>query len=211
MRWSPTADRPAKETTGTLNPRCVVKMRTSLCEAYSTLPPERICQKSITCTLTGYSTTDSNQRSRIPLAGFDESGGRKGCRGCSVWRLQSRRQTAHHRSAECRPVTELLPSETLRQARYLGSSTQPLFPFGWGLRYTTFKYSDLRLSAATIGTAGQTTVSVEVTNSGKVRGDEVVQLYIRDEVSSVTRPIKKLRDFRRITLEQGEKKPWSSR
>jgi beta-glucosidase len=86
---------------------------------------------------------------------------------------------------------------------YLGSSTQPLFPFGWGLSYTTFKYSGLRLTPATIGTAGETTVSVEVSNTGKVRGDEVVQLYIRDEVSSVTRPIKELRGFRRISLEPG--------
>jgi len=89
---------------------------------------------------------------------------------------------------------------------YLGSSTKPLFPFGWGLSYTTFKYSGLRLAPATIGTSGETKVSVEVANTGKVRGDEVVQLYIRDEVSSVTRPIKELRGFRRISLEPGETK-----
>ncbi len=89
---------------------------------------------------------------------------------------------------------------------YLGSSTTPLFPFGWGLSYTTFKYSGLRLAPATIGIAGETKVSVDVSNTGKIRGDEVVQLYIRDEVSSVTRPIKELRGFRRITLEPGETK-----
>jgi beta-glucosidase len=87
---------------------------------------------------------------------------------------------------------------------YLGSTTQPLFPFGWGLSYTTFKYANLHLNPATIGTSGVTRVSVDVSNTGKVRGDEVVQLYIRDEVSSVTRPIKELRGFRRITLEPGE-------
>jgi len=89
---------------------------------------------------------------------------------------------------------------------YLGSTTQPLFPFGWGLSYTTFKYANLHLNPATIGTSGETKVSVDVSNAGKVSGDEVVQLYIRDEVSSVTRPIKELRGFRRITLEPGETK-----
>ena len=87
---------------------------------------------------------------------------------------------------------------------YLGSTTQPLFPFGWGLSYTTFKYANLHLNPATIGTSGETKASVDVSNTGKVHGDEVVQLYIRDEVSSVTRPIKELRGFRRITLEPGE-------
>ncbi|MGA3091676.1 MAG: glycoside hydrolase family 3 N-terminal domain-containing protein [Terriglobales bacterium] len=89
---------------------------------------------------------------------------------------------------------------------YLGSSTAPLFPFGWGLSYTTFQYSGLRLTPAIIGVAGETKVSVDMSNTGNVRGDEVVQLYIRDEVSSVTRPIKELRGFRRIALEPGETK-----
>jgi beta-glucosidase len=89
---------------------------------------------------------------------------------------------------------------------YLGSTTQPLFPFGWGLSYTTFKYANLRLNPPTIGTSGETKVSVDVSNAGKVSGDEVIQLYIRDEVSSVTRPVKELRGFRRITLEPGETK-----
>jgi beta-glucosidase len=87
---------------------------------------------------------------------------------------------------------------------YLGTSTAPLFPFGWGLSYTTFKYSNLRLTSDTIAPNGETKVAVDVTNTGKLRGDEVVQLYIRDVVSSVTRPIKELRGFRRITLEPGQ-------
>jgi beta-glucosidase len=89
---------------------------------------------------------------------------------------------------------------------YLGSTVLPLFPFGWGLSYSTFKYSNLRATPDSIGPQGRTTVSAEVVNSGAVRGDEVVQLYIRDEVSSVTRPIKELRGFRRITLNPGEAK-----
>jgi len=89
---------------------------------------------------------------------------------------------------------------------YLGSTTQPLFPFGWGLSYTTFSYANVRLEPSVIGPAGQTTVSVDVTNSGKVGGDEVPQLYIRDEISSVTRPVKELRGFQRIHLGPGQTK-----
>jgi beta-glucosidase len=87
---------------------------------------------------------------------------------------------------------------------YLGSTTQPLFPFGWGLSYSTFKYEDVQASPGMIGVLGQAKVSVNVTNTGNVKGDEVVQLYIRQEVSSVTRPIKELRGFRRVSLNPGE-------
>jgi beta-glucosidase len=89
---------------------------------------------------------------------------------------------------------------------YLASTTKPLYPFGWGLSYATFRYANLRISPETTGPQGDTRVSVDVTNTGKLRGDDVVQLYIRDEVSSVTRPLKELRGFRRITLEPGETK-----
>jgi beta-glucosidase len=89
---------------------------------------------------------------------------------------------------------------------YLFSTTQPLYPFGWGLSYSTFKYSDLHATPDSIGPEGTTRVSVNVTNISKVRGEEVVQLYIRDEISSVTRPIKELRGFRRITLDAGQTK-----
>jgi beta-glucosidase len=87
---------------------------------------------------------------------------------------------------------------------YLGSTVLPLFPFGWGLSYSTFKYANVRATPDAIGPQGHSTISVDVTNSSAVRGDEVVQLYIRDEVSSVTRPVKELRGFRRISLNPGE-------
>ena len=87
---------------------------------------------------------------------------------------------------------------------YLGSSVKPLYPFGWGLSYSTFKYSNLRITPDSTGPRGTVEVSADVTNTSKVRGDEVAQLYIRDEVSSVTRPVKELRGFRRITLEAGQ-------
>lgn len=90
---------------------------------------------------------------------------------------------------------------------YLGSTVEPLYPFGWGLSYSSFKYENLRVTPDSIGPEGKTKVTVDVGNTSRVRGDEVVQLYIRDEVSSVTRPIKELRGFRRITLDPGEIKP----
>ena len=89
---------------------------------------------------------------------------------------------------------------------FVDGSALPLFPFGWGLSYTTFKYSNLRLAQDAIGPEGQTMVSVDVTNTGSVRGDEVVQLYIHQTVSSVTRPVKELRGFKRVSLNSGETK-----
>jgi beta-glucosidase len=89
---------------------------------------------------------------------------------------------------------------------YLFANKEPLFAFGYGLSYTTFKYDKLRLSQPTIGTSGRTSALVEVTNTGKRAGDEVVQLYIRDLVSSVTRPVKELRGFQRVHLEPGQTK-----
>lgn len=87
---------------------------------------------------------------------------------------------------------------------YLFDTTDPLFPFGWGLSYTSFELGAPRLSGDTIGNQGSVDVSVTVTNTGDVAGDETVQLYIRDKVSSVTRPVKELRAFERVTLAAGE-------
>jgi beta-glucosidase len=87
---------------------------------------------------------------------------------------------------------------------YLFSSTEPLWPFGFGMSYTSFSLNDLRLSAAQIKATESTQVSVVVENTGSCTGDEVVQLYIRDSFSSVTRPIKELKAFKRVTLDPGE-------
>jgi len=89
---------------------------------------------------------------------------------------------------------------------YLFTSTEPLFPFGYGLSYTTFEYSNLKVSPAQIRPQEQTKVSVTVSNTGKRAGDEVVQLYVHDLVSSVTRPVMELKDFKRISLAPGESK-----
>jgi beta-glucosidase len=87
---------------------------------------------------------------------------------------------------------------------YLFEDPAPLFAFGHGLSYTTFRFSNLRLSPARITTDGETTVSVDVTNTGSREGDEVAQLYIRDQISSVTRPVKELKGFQRIRLQPGK-------
>ena len=80
----------------------------------------------------------------------------------------------------------------------------PLYPFGFGLSYTTFDISEPTLSAPSIGIDGTSNVSVTVTNTGSIAGEEVVQMYLRDKVSSVTRPVKELRGFQRVALEPGE-------
>jgi beta-glucosidase len=89
---------------------------------------------------------------------------------------------------------------------YLGSTTEPLFSFGWGLSYSAFKYSKPQVAPDSIGPYGRTKISVEVTNTSGVKGEEVAQLYIRQEVSSVTRAVKELRGFRRVPLNPGETK-----
>jgi len=87
---------------------------------------------------------------------------------------------------------------------YLFASREPLFAFGHGLSYTTFRYDNLRVVPERIGPDGKAVASVEVTNTGSRAGDEVVQLYIRDQVSSVTRPVKELKGFRRVGLKPGQ-------
>jgi beta-glucosidase len=89
-------------------------------------------------------------------------------------------------------------------AKYIDVHWTPLYPFGYGLSYTSFEYSDLSLSSEQIGPDGRVDVSVTVTNTGDRAGAEVVQLYLQDEVASVTRPVRLLRGFDRIELNPGE-------
>jgi len=80
-----------------------------------------------------------------------------------------------------------------------------LFPFGWGLSYTSFKFDNVKVEPVEMGIAGEATVSVDVTNTGNRAGDEVAEMYIHQRVASVTQPVKQLRGFRRVTLKPGEK------
>lgn len=89
---------------------------------------------------------------------------------------------------------------------FLWDEATPLFPFGFGLSYTKFAFKNVRLAKKKIGRTGATHVSVDVTNTGKRAGTEVVQMYIRDLVSSVTRPVKELKSFQKVSLKPGETK-----
>jgi beta-glucosidase len=91
-------------------------------------------------------------------------------------------------------------------SKYLDVPWTPLFPFGYGLSYTQFKITNLQLSAQRISATGRLTASVEVENVGRRSGDEVVQLYIRDVAATMTRPVKELKGFQRLTLQPGERK-----
>ncbi|MBP9926034.1 MAG: beta-glucosidase BglX [Cyclobacteriaceae bacterium] len=92
------------------------------------------------------------------------------------------------------------------QSNYLDVSNEPLYPFGFGLSYTQFGYDEIKLSATEMASSDSLQVSIDVTNQGKRDGSEVVQLYIRDLVGSVTRPVKELKKFQKINLKAGETK-----
>ena len=102
-----------------------------------------------------------------------------------------------------RPLQEGRWFEKFR-SNYLDVSNEPLYPFGYGLSYTTFAYSDIHLSSTEMSADGKLTATVTVTNTGSRDGAEVVQLYIRDLVGSVTRPVKELKGFEKIFLKAGE-------
>lgn len=104
-----------------------------------------------------------------------------------------------------RPLQEGRWFEKFR-SNYLDVSNDPLYSFGYGLSYTTFSYGDIKLSSTTLDAKGELTASVTVTNTGKYDGAEVVQLYIRDLVGSVTRPVKELKGFEKTFIKAGESK-----
>ena len=103
-----------------------------------------------------------------------------------------------------------IPAEAVQHSlgntsHYLDAGFEPLFPFGFGLTYTTFNYSELQLSSKTMGIDGSIMVSVTLQNTGRREASEVVQLYIRDRAGSVTRPVKQLKGFKKVSLKPGEK------
>src|SRR5271167_4170964 len=102
-----------------------------------------------------------------------------------------------------RPLDPANPKEAYKSS-YIDCPNDPLYPFGFGLSYTTFAFSELRLDHSTLAPGGKLTASVTVTNTGASEGAEVVQFYIRDLVGSVTRPVLELKGFQKITLKPGE-------
>jgi beta-glucosidase len=92
------------------------------------------------------------------------------------------------------------------RSNYLDVSNDPVYPFGFGLSYTSFKYSDIKLSSTSLKGNQTLTASVTITNTGNYDGKEVVQLYIRDLVGSVTRPVKELKGFQKVAIKAGETK-----
>jgi beta-glucosidase len=92
------------------------------------------------------------------------------------------------------------------RSNYLDVSNDPVYPFGYGLSYTTFNYSDIKLSSSSMKSNQSVTATITVTNSGSKDGEEVVQMYLRDLVGSVTRPVKELKGFQKISLKAGESK-----
>ncbi|HYY98039.1 MAG TPA: beta-glucosidase BglX, partial [Pyrinomonadaceae bacterium] len=105
-----------------------------------------------------------------------------------------------------RPSTGRPPTSEKYTSKYLDVPVAPLYAFGHGLSYTTFRLSDLRLSTQRVAPNGSVDVSVDVENTGRREGDEVVQLYVRDVVASRVRPVKELKGFQRVTLQPGERR-----
>ncbi|MFC2110258.1 fibronectin type III-like domain-contianing protein, partial [Bacteroidota bacterium] len=91
-------------------------------------------------------------------------------------------------------------------SHYIDESNEPLYEFGYGLSYTSFKYENLKLNTHTFNESSEIIASVSLTNTGKVAGKEVVQFYIRDLFASITRPVKELKGFEMVSLEPGETK-----
>lgn len=105
-----------------------------------------------------------------------------------------------------RPYLGKTDPEQKYKSRYIDVDNSPLYPFGYGLSYTKFDYSNLKLSSVNLTMNGTLKVTVDVANTGNYDGEEVVQLYVRDVVGSVTRPVKELKGFKKISVKKGEKK-----
>ena len=115
------------------------------------------------------------------------------------------RHASHAPLYYARVLTHQPEASPRYKSRYWDGPTTPLFPFGYGLSYTTFAFSNLKVAAPEVGVGQTASVSVDVLNSGGRAGDEVAQLYIHQRAGSDSRPVRELRGFRRVGLRPGEK------
>jgi beta-glucosidase len=102
-----------------------------------------------------------------------------------------------------RPFNPAIPDDRFK-SRYLDCPNTPLYPFGYGLSYTTFDYSEISLNKNSFSKDDEIIASVNITNTGNMDGDEIVQLYIHDRVGEVTRPVKELKGFKKVSIKKGE-------
>jgi beta-glucosidase len=114
------------------------------------------------------------------------------------------RRTGHTPIYYARTLTHQPEGSPMYRSRYWEGPTSPLYPFGHGLSYTTFAYANLKLGAPQVKLGAAVPVSVDVTNSGSVAGDEVVQLYVHQRAGSSSRPVRELKGFKRVSLKPGE-------
>lgn len=112
----------------------------------------------------------------------------------------------YNHTSTSRPVPDGNKAFRKYQSNYIDVANGPLYPFGYGLSYTTYKYGNVTLSSSTMGKDGSVTATVTVTNTGDRDGDEIVQFYIHDRYSTIVRPVKELKGFQRIHLTKGESK-----
>jgi beta-glucosidase len=114
------------------------------------------------------------------------------------------RKGSHAPTYYARNLSHMPEGSLMYRSRYWDGPTTPLYPFGFGLSYTTFSITDLKVSAPQVKVGSSVTVTADVTNTGPVVGDEVVQLYIHQKAGSDSRPLRELKGFERVTLKPGE-------
>jgi beta-glucosidase len=117
------------------------------------------------------------------------------------------RKASHTPLYYARNLTHMSESSPMYRSRYWDGPVAPLFPFGFGLSYSTFSFSNLKVSADQIKVGQTIEVTVDVTNTSSIAGDEVAQLYIHQRAGSDSRPVRELKGFERITLQPGETRP----
>ncbi len=146
----------------------------------------------------------AGERSRDPAYGPLLAGRRNRYREGALRRLQPRRSPGHHLAKSVDQLPPMMDYNIRDGRTYMYFKGDPLYPFGFGLSYTTFKYSNLKASSPQLAKDGSLNVTVDVTNAGSVAGDAVAQLYIKHMKSKVERPREELKGFQRVSIQPNE-------